>query len=43
MPGLWFETIRADGQPLEEEVRASSLYHIVCALDVVDQYVGRTS
>ncbi|MFS0774413.1 AGE family epimerase/isomerase [Sphingomonas sp. 1P08PE] len=39
MPGLWFETIGVDDRPREEEVRASSLYHILCALDEVDRYI----
>lgn len=33
--GLWREVMRADGSFVEEPVRASSLYHLVCALQAV--------
>lgn len=31
VPGLWHETMRADGSFVPAEARASSLYHVTCA------------
>ncbi len=33
--GLWREQLAADGRFVSEDCRASSLYHIVCAIDVL--------
>lgn len=33
--GLWHEQMRADGGFVEQHCRASSLYHIVCAIDTI--------
>ena len=35
--GLWREVMRADGSFIEEPVRASSLYHITCAIHTVSE------
>ncbi len=35
LAGGWYESLSADGQWSPEPVRASSLYHIVCALETV--------
>lgn len=36
-PGLWREVMLPDGSFVEEPVRASSLYHIVCAIRTISQ------
>ena len=41
VPGLWFETLRPDGTPVDEPARGSSLYHITCALREVARYRSR--
>ncbi len=35
VPGQWWEHIDAGGQPVQEPSRASSLYHITCAIDTL--------
>lgn len=40
VPGAWWEHIDAQGQPILEPSRASSLYHIMCAFDVVEAYAA---
>ncbi|MFG1461268.1 AGE family epimerase/isomerase [Xanthobacter sp. DSM 24535] len=37
VPGAWWEHIGADGKPIVEPSRASSLYHIICAIDVMTE------
>jgi mannose-6-phosphate isomerase len=34
-PGLWHEQLTPDGRFVDEPCRASSLYHIVCAIDTL--------
>ena len=34
-PGLWREQMNADGSFAPQDCRASSLYHIVCAIDTI--------
>jgi mannose-6-phosphate isomerase len=36
-PGLWQEVMRPDGSFVAEPCRASSLYHIVCAIETLHQ------
>lgn len=38
--GLWHEQMRADGSFVLQDCRASSLYHIVCAIDVLSSSGG---
>lgn len=38
--GLWHETIGADGKPVPGACKASSLYHIVCAIQELDRFIG---
>jgi mannose-6-phosphate isomerase len=40
LPGLWFDRRLADGGFVDEPAPASSLYHIVCAIDVLDAALG---
>lgn len=40
VPGAWWEHIDAQGQAILEPCRASSLYHIMCAFDVVEAYAA---
>lgn len=40
LPGLWHDKMRADGTFVVEPSPASSLYHIVCAIDVLRRYAG---
>ncbi len=42
-PGLWHETIDSEGRPVLDSARASSLYHIVCAIQELDRFVKRNS
>ena len=35
VPGAWWEHLDGAGQPIREPARASSLYHITCAMDVL--------
>jgi mannose/cellobiose epimerase-like protein (N-acyl-D-glucosamine 2-epimerase family) len=35
VPGLWHDKMRADGTLVDEPSPASSLYHIVCAINVL--------
>jgi mannose/cellobiose epimerase-like protein (N-acyl-D-glucosamine 2-epimerase family) len=37
--GLWHETLDANGRPVSAPARASSLYHIVCAIRELDRFV----
>ncbi|MGV0579272.1 AGE family epimerase/isomerase [Mycolicibacterium elephantis] len=39
--GLWHETLDAHGRPLPAPVRASSLYHIVCAIRELGNFINR--
>ncbi|QTL03039.1 AGE family epimerase/isomerase [Aquabacter sp. L1I39] len=41
--GAWWEHIDAEGRPMLEPSRASSLYHIMCAFDVVEDYARRST
>lgn len=41
-PGLWREQLRPDGSFPTENTRASSLYHIVCAIDTLHGEDGRS-
>jgi mannose-6-phosphate isomerase len=36
-PGLWQEVLTADGAFRREPSKASSFYHIVCAIETLDQ------
>ena len=38
--GLWYETLRADGTPVIEPAKASSLYHVICALREAHRYLN---
>ncbi|MFL5240222.1 MAG: AGE family epimerase/isomerase, partial [Rhizomicrobium sp.] len=40
VPGLWHDKMRADGTFIAEPSPASSLYHIVCAIDLLRQHVS---
>ena len=40
VPGAWWEHIDARGEPVAEPSRASSLYHIMCAFDVIEGYAA---
>ena len=40
--GLWREQLRPDGRSPSEPTRASSLYHIVCAIDTLHGTDGRS-
>ncbi|MFL5239464.1 MAG: AGE family epimerase/isomerase [Rhizomicrobium sp.] len=40
VPGLWHDKMRADGTFVAEPSPASSLYHIVCAIDLLRQQVS---
>jgi len=35
LPGAWWEHLDTAGTPIREPARASSLYHITCAMDVL--------
>lgn len=39
-PGSWIDHLSPTGEPLSAFAPASSLYHIVCAYDVVARYAG---
>lgn len=39
--GLWYDRLTADGIAVDAPAPASSLYHIVCALDYAERYVQR--
>lgn len=41
VPGLWFDRLDAAGNPTKDAAPASSLYHIVCALDYAQRYEAR--
>ncbi|WP_348674533.1 AGE family epimerase/isomerase [uncultured Abyssibacter sp.] len=41
VPGIWYETMQANGSFVQEHARASSLYHITCALFELDATVSR--
>lgn len=43
IPGLWFDKMKADGGLLPEASPASSLYHIICAIEQLNAYVARQS
>jgi mannose-6-phosphate isomerase len=40
VPGLWRDKMRADGTFVDETSPASSLYHIVCAVDVLRKHMS---
>jgi mannose-1-phosphate guanylyltransferase/mannose-6-phosphate isomerase len=40
VPGLWHDKMRADGTFVSEPSPASSLYHIVCAIDALRRATG---
>lgn len=40
--GLWFDRLLPDGSPIIEPAPASTLYHIMCAAEVVADYITRT-
>lgn len=42
LPGLWYERMTAAGAFIDEPAPASSLYHIVLAIDVLDRCLQRT-
>lgn len=39
--GLWYDRLASDGAPQNAPAPASSLYHIVCALDYAERFVQR--
>jgi mannose/cellobiose epimerase-like protein (N-acyl-D-glucosamine 2-epimerase family) len=41
IPGLWHETLNAQGHPVPAPARASSLYHIICAVREIDRFIER--
>ena len=41
IPGLWHETLDAQGHPVPAPAKASSLYHIVCAVREIDRFIER--
>jgi mannose/cellobiose epimerase-like protein (N-acyl-D-glucosamine 2-epimerase family) len=40
VPGLWHDKMRPDGTFVIEPSPASSLYHIVCAIDLLRKHVS---
>lgn len=42
IPGAWWEHQGVDGRPIKEQSRASSLYHIVCAMDEMRKFLSQT-
>jgi mannose-6-phosphate isomerase len=38
--GLWYDRLTPSGSPVEDDAPASSLYHIVCALEYAERYVA---
>ncbi len=42
VPGLWYETWKADGSFVQEHPRASTLYHITCAMAELDRAIARS-
>ena len=36
-PGLWFDTMDPNGQFVEEDVKASSGYHLACAIEAISR------
>lgn len=38
VPGLWYDRLHETEQPVEDDAPASSLYHIVCALAVGEEF-----
>lgn len=40
--GTWWEHLGPDGTPLAEPSRASSLYHVICAIHEVDSAIRRS-
>jgi mannose-1-phosphate guanylyltransferase/mannose-6-phosphate isomerase len=43
IPGLWFDKMKADGGLVHEAAPASSLYHIICAIEQLDAYLAPSS
>ncbi len=41
--GLWFDRFDADGQPIPGPAPASTLYHIVCAMETCGAYLEATT
>ncbi len=41
VPGLWYDRLDARGMAISDPAPASSLYHIVCALDYAARFVAR--
>lgn len=41
LDGLWYDRLAADGTALDTPAPASSLYHIVCALDYAERFAQR--
>ena len=41
VPGLWYDKMTVQGTLVEEPAPASSFYHIVCAIDVMDAAIAR--
>ncbi len=41
-PGLWFDRLAADGTPMVGPVPASSLYHLICALEQTKMFLATT-
>jgi mannose/cellobiose epimerase-like protein (N-acyl-D-glucosamine 2-epimerase family) len=40
IPGLWWDAMRTDGDVVAEPTKASSLYHVVCAVGELHSYLG---
>lgn len=43
VPGLWYDKMTVQGTFVEEPAPASSFYHIVCAIDVMDAALARAN
>lgn len=41
LPGLWYDKMTIEGTLVEEPAPASSFYHIVCAIEVMDSAIAR--
>lgn len=43
IPGLWFDILKEDNSFVDEPARASSLYHIVGAIDALTEYADQAA
>jgi mannose-6-phosphate isomerase len=42
LPGGWIDRLDAEGRPVGDFMPASSLYHVIGAIDELDRYIGAT-